>query len=369
MRRRQGSLPSIPAFGKRSAFGRPSWRWARWERTVRTVARVESDETKRVAVTTKFDGWIERLYVNETGQFVKKGDPLLAIYSPEVVAGQEEYLLAREQGNPQLIRSARDRLRFWDLSEGQIAGLERRGRPKKTVILYSPNTGYVLSKKVTEGMKVESDRAMFLIVDLASVWVKADIYEYEVPWVEVGQTAELSLSYIDGKTFRGRVGYIYPFLDESSRTVQIRLEFENPALDLKPGMFGSVAIRTSVQREQLLVPSEAVLRSGRRNIVFLDQGDGYFQPNEVTLGPEGDRGLVSVTSGLQAGQRIVVSAQFLLDSESRLSEVLQRFEAADQPASTPSSQPSSRPVSQPSSQPVSQPARQPAPVHSHKKGD
>ena len=254
------------------------------QRTVRTVARVEANERRIVAVTTKVGGWIERLFVNETGQLVKRGQPLFSIYSPEVVAGQEEYLLTKRQNSAQLIRSARDRLLFWDFTTGQIEALEKRGRPSKAMTIFSPAGGYVIHKNAIEGVKVVPEKTLFRIVDLSSVWVQADIYEYEVPWLEVGQRAELSLSYTPGRTFEGKVSYIYPHLDESSRTVRVRIELDNPDLAMKPGMFGSVRIHTTAREDQVLVPAEAVIRTGKRNLVFVELGDGTYQAVSVELG-------------------------------------------------------------------------------------
>ena len=294
-------------------------------RTLRTVARVEANERREAVVTTKVEGWIEKLYVNETGQFVKRGQPLFSIYSPEVVAGQEEYLLAKRQGNQLLIRSARDRLLFWDFTQRQIDQLEERGRPSKAMTIFSPTIGFVVHKNAVEGSKIMPDKALFRIVDLSTVWVQADIYEYEVPWLEVGQPAELSLSYVPDQTFPGKVAYIYPYLDESSRTVRVRLEFENPGLLMKPGMFGTVRIEARAKEEVVLVPSCAVIRTGKRNVVFVALGNGTYQSVEVTLGDEGDDDQVAVLDGLRPGQRIVTSAQFLLDSESQLNEALQKM--------------------------------------------
>ncbi|MEQ9497551.1 MAG: efflux RND transporter periplasmic adaptor subunit [Deltaproteobacteria bacterium] len=323
-------------------------------RTVRTVARVEANERREVVVTTKIAGWIEKLFVNETGQFVKRGQPLFSIYSPEVVAGQEEYLLAKRQNNDLLVRSARDRLLFWDFTSRQIEQLEARDRPSKALTIFSPTTGFVVHKNAVDGAKVMPDKALFRIVDLSTVWVQADIYEYEVPWLEVGQPAELQLSYVPGRTFSGKVAYIYPYLDESSRTVRVRLEFENPGLLMKPGMFGTVRIQTEAKEEVVLAPSRAIIRTGRRNLAFVDLGDGTYRSTEVTLGDQGDDALVAILDGLRPGQRIVTSSQFLLDSESQLNEALKKMTAppeAEQPASRPASQPASRPSSQPGDAP------------------
>ena len=327
------------------------------ERRIRTVARVEPNERKVVLVTTKFSGWIERLYVNETGQFVKRGAPLFEICSPDVVAGQQEYLLAFKQGASSLAKSARDRLKFWDFTERQIAALERRGSPAKTFTVYSPATGYVAHKNAVEGVKVSSDKRLFEIVDLSTVWVQADVYEYELPWVRLGQKAELELSYVPGRKFVGTVQYIYPYLNEKSRTVKVRLEFKNPGLALKPGMFGTVRIHTTEGEDTIQIPAESIIRTGDSNLVFVDLGKGHFKATEIQIGEEGEGGIIAVRDGLRTGQRIVTSGQFLLDSESQLKEAVAKMIAAatedsgsqpDDAASRPASQPTSKAASQPS---------------------
>lgn len=320
------------------------------KRTLRTVARVEPNERRRVVVTTKFGGWIEKLYVNEMGQFVRRGQRLFSIYSPQAVASQQEYLLALRQGSEPLIRSARERLRFFDLTEQQIKDLEVRDKPERTMLIYSPTTGYVLHKNAVEGAHVGSEKSLFEIVDLSAIWVQADVYEHEMTWLEVGQSAKLSLASAPGRVFAGKVSYIYPYIDNSSRTVRVRLEFENPGLVMKPGMFGTVRIETTAKEEQILVPTMAVLRTGERNLVFVDLGQGTYQAQEVSLGDEGDDGILSVLEGLRVGQRIVTSGQFLLDSESQLNEAVQKMMAPEAPPDK------SEPASQPASQPASMPA-------------
>jgi Cu(I)/Ag(I) efflux system membrane fusion protein/cobalt-zinc-cadmium efflux system membrane fusion protein len=308
-------------------------RRGRLERTVRTVARVVADERKLAVVTTKFPGWIETLHVQETGQSVRAGQPLFEIYSPEVVAGQEEYLLAVRQGSRRLAESARNRLLLWDFTAEQVGALDRRGEPSKVMTVFAPHSGFVLHKNALQGAYVMPGEPLYRIVDLSTIWVMADIYEYEVPWVEVGQQAELELAYIPERRFKGTVSYIYPYLDEASRTVRVRLEFPNPDLSLKPGMFGTMRIRSRRHQDAVLVPSEAVLRTGERSLVFLDLGQGRFRPAELELGVSGDGGLVEVRSGLHPGQRVVTSGQFLLDSESQLREaVAKMLEARGQAA-------------------------------------
>lgn len=368
-RRRSGTVTIDPTI--RQAMGVRTARVERGplRRSVRTVARVVPDERKQVVVTTKFEGWIERMYVNETGQFVRAGQRLCTVYSPSLVASQQEYLLAVRQNNPVLIRTAEDRLRLWDLTSAQIEALKARGTPEKAVALFAPTSGYVVQKDAVEGSRVRPDRPLFRIVDLNTVWVQADVYEYEVPWIEVGQSVALELSYVTGRTFEGKVSYIYPYVDESSRTVQVRLEFKNPDLVLRPGMFGTVRIETQTRPNVLRIASEAIIRTGQRDLVFVDLGRGAFRAVKVKLGDRGDDGLTEVLHGLHEGQRIVTSGQFLLDSESQLREAIAKMvppsagassQPASRPASRPASMPSSRPASQPSSRPASMPSSMPA---------
>lgn len=303
------------------------------EKTIRTVGRVEYDERKVKQINTKIDGWIEHLYVDFTGQLVKKGDPLFTIYSPELVSTQEEYLLALQAkkqigsspfsrvaaaGNS-LLEAVRRRLLLWDITQEQIDELERSEKPTKTLTLVSPIDGFVIDKMALEGMRVEPSMVLYKIANLSTVWVYADIYEYELPLVKVGQQATVRLSYSPGQTFRGQVIYIYPYLDSKTRTAKVRLELPNTgALRLKPGMFADVELKVSMGR-RLAVPHEAILDSGTRQIVFVEKGEGHFEAKEVTLGLRVDD-QHEILSGLSPGTRIVVSANFFLDSESKLRE-------------------------------------------------
>lgn len=303
------------------------------EKTIRTVGRVEYDERKLKQINTKIDGWIEHLYVDFTGKLVKKGDPLFTIYSPELLSTQEEYLLALQAkkeigGSPfsrvaaagnSLLEAARRRLLLWDITPEQIAELEQSGKPTKTLTIVSPIDGFVIDKMAFEGMRVEPSMVLYKIADLSTVWVYADIYEYELPLVKVGEQATVRLSYYPGQTFRGRVIYLYPYLDSKTRTAKVRLELPNTgALRLKPGMFADIELKVSLGR-RLAVPHEAILDSGTRQIVFVEKGEGHFEAKEVTLGLRVDD-RHEVLSGLSPGTRIVASANFFLDSESKLRE-------------------------------------------------
>ncbi len=303
------------------------------DKTIRTVGRVEYDERKLKQINTKIEGWIERLSVDSTGKLVKRGDPLFSIYSPELVSTQEEYLLALQAkkqlasspfhqvaaSGDSLVEAARRRLLLWDVTPEQIAELERTGQPTKTLTMVSPIDGFVIDKMAFEGMRVEPSIVLYKIGDLSTVWVYADIYEYELPLVRVGQDATIRLSYHPGQAFRGRVVYVYPYLDSKTRTAKVRFELSNTAdWKLKPGMFAEVELNVTMGR-RLAVPQEAVLDSGTRQIVFVDQGDGHFEPKEVRLGLRVDN-RYEILSGLKPGTRVVASANFFLDSESKLRE-------------------------------------------------
>lgn len=309
-------------------------------KTIRTVGKVEVDETKLYAVNTKIMGWVEKLYVNVTGQPVRKGQPLLELYSPDLVSTQEEYLLAlRYQkavsgselketltGSSSLVESARRRLELWDVTPAQIAELEKSGKPRRTLTFYSPADGIVMEKMVVQGAAVMPGMDMFKIVDLAKVWVMADVYEYELPWIKVGEPAEMELSFIPGKTFTGKVTYIYPMLAMESRTAKVRLEFANPAgeIQLRPEMFATVRLKSGMAEETIAVPEQAIIRSGERLVAIVARDGGYFDVREVKAGLVTE-GYMQILHGLHEGEQLVVSSQFLIDSESNLRAAIAQF--------------------------------------------
>ena len=299
-------------------------------KVIRTVGRVEYDERKLAEVTLKIAGWIQDLYVDYTGKLVKKGQPLFTIYSPDLVTAQEEYLLALRtrislkdsrvpgalESAESLLRVSRDRLRLWDLTERQIRELEEAGKPKLYQTIYSPIGGFVIDKTAFKGHRVEPGMTLYKIADLSTIWVQADIYEYELPFIREGQAALVTLAYYPGEQWQGTVDYIYPYLDTQTRTNKVRFVFPNPDVRLKPGMYANMELNVSLG-EQIVVPESAVLHSGTRKLVFVDQGQGRLAPREVTLGIQAD-GYVGIVSGLSAGERIVTSGNFLIDSESKL---------------------------------------------------
>jgi membrane fusion protein, copper/silver efflux system len=300
------------------------------DRHIRTVGKVEVDERKLSFVNTKVAGWVTKLYVDYTGKEVVKGQRLLSIYSPDLVTAQEEYLLAvkaraaQPQGadpetgdaSDNLVSSAKRRLLLWDITKKQIANLERTGVPRNEMTLLAPQTGIVMEKMVLEGAYVTPGMNLYKIADLSTIWVFADIYEYEVPLVKIGQQARVTLPYNSGVSYTASVSYINPAVDPMSRTVKVRLSMQNPGLLLKPEMFTNVEVAVG-GGQRLVIPSEAVLDSGPRQVVYVEKKPGTYEMRLVKLGIRGDR-LVEVLSGLQAGEKVVTSGNFLIDSETQL---------------------------------------------------
>ncbi|MFQ6070300.1 MAG: efflux RND transporter periplasmic adaptor subunit [Candidatus Aminicenantales bacterium] len=308
-------------------------------KVIRTVGTVDYNERKLYRVNTKISGWVAKLYVDSTGQVVKKGDFLLEIYSPELVSTQEEYLMALKnrdmvkgssfaeirESAESLVKSTKRRLELWDIPESEIEALEKRGTVVKTMKLISPADGVVVHKKVEEGMYVKEGVDLYHIADLSTVWVYVTVYEYELPWVKLGQEAEMELAYTPGKIYRGKVDYIYPYLNQKARDIKVRLVFPNPDLQLKPDMYANVRIFAPVKTNALVIPESAIINTGKRTIVFVVRGEGKFEPREIKVGVEGENNDLQVISGLLEGEEIVTSAQFLLDSESRMQEAIQKM--------------------------------------------
>jgi len=301
------------------------------EKVIRTVGRVDYDERKVAEVTLKVSGYIQDLYVDYTGQPVKKGDPLFTIYSPDLVTAQQEYLLAKDgvsglehsqvagarESAASLLRASRERLRLWDLSDAEIRELEKTGRTKLYQTIYSPISGVVVEKMAFKGHAVEPGMTLYKITDLSTVWVYGDVYEYELPFVRVGQDATITLSYYPEATFTARVSYISPTLDPKTRTARVRFELTNSADQvLRPEMYGNLELHVPLG-DRLVVPSTAVLDTGRRQVVFLDGGSGRLVPRDIKVGNRFDE-TVEVTDGLVEGDRVVTSGNFLVDSESKL---------------------------------------------------
>jgi RND family efflux transporter MFP subunit len=299
-------------------------------RTIRAVGKVAIDETRIEHVHTKVEGWIDKVFVDYTGKLVKKGDPLLTIYSPEMLASQRELLLAvkakemmRNNALPaaydqseSLLQATRRRLELWDLSEAQIAQVLKTGEPIKNITLYSPVTGYVTDRKAFGQLKVMPDTDLYTIVDLSQVWIMADVFEYEAPNIHAGETARVSLQALPGRTFNARIDYLQPQVDPMTRTLKVRLNMDNPGLMLKPDMYADVEFRVSLP-SKLTVPAEAVLDAGEHKTVFVDRGNGFFEPRQVKTG-ERDGNRIQILSGLSDGERVVTSGNFMIDSESQM---------------------------------------------------
>tara|TARA_Y100000590_G_C15745701_1_gene1021896 strand:- start:4319 stop:5548 length:1230 start_codon:yes stop_codon:yes gene_type:complete len=301
----------------------------RLTRVVRALGQVEFDEPKVSKVNMKFDGWIEKLWVDETGQFVKKGDPLFAVYSPELVASEEEYLsiLKKKLTGPHskhFIQSAKERLLQFDVPESFIKNIEKTGQVSRTTTVRAPRSGYVIHKNAYVGTQFKKGANLFTLADLNALWVIADVFERDAPWVKVGQTGTIELDYMPGSLKEAKVDYIYPVLNKKNRTVKIRLVLPNPNVTLKPGMFATIRIHTKPTDESVLVPTEAVIHSGERNIAFIYKGNGSFEPRELKLGVKGDQ-YYQVLAGLAEEDKVVISGQFLLDSESRLKEAVKKM--------------------------------------------
>jgi Cu(I)/Ag(I) efflux system membrane fusion protein len=328
------------------------------QKVIRTVGRVEADERKLATVNTKVEGWIEKLYVNYTGRYVKKGEPLAEIYSPELLATQQEFIgtlkwAGRQPGaaHPESaihgehaqkpsatgpepvselkqmiardaaasVEASRQRLRLWDISSEQIRKLEETGNPVRTLTLYSPVSGFITQKMAVQGMKVMPGEKLFDVADLSTLWMIADIYEYELSLIRVGQPARITLAYFPGKTFASQIDYIYPTISPDTRTARVRLALPNPDGNLKPQMFTNVEIRISLGR-RLTIPESAVIDTGKEQVVYVDRGGGAFEPREVQLGLRAD-GDAEVLRGLKAGETVASSANFLIDSEAQLKGV------------------------------------------------
>ncbi len=298
---------------------------------IRAVGTVQEDETRLHTINAKIEGWVEKLYVNFEGETVKKGQSLLTIYSPELVSTQEEYLLAlrsRErlgdsqfpeiaESGERLVEASRTRLKLWDIPDSEIARVEKSGRPLRTLTIYAPASGIVTQKLVNPGMRIMAGAPLYEVADLSRVWVEASIYENEAGSVKLGDSASIMLDAYPNKKWNGRIVFVSPVIDSQTRTIMVRFDFANPGLILKPGMFVNVDLENPLG-EQLVVPFEAVLDSGDRKFVFIYHEDGHFQPRIVQLGEKVNDEYYIVNSGLEVGDTVVTSGNFLVDSESRL---------------------------------------------------
>jgi Cu(I)/Ag(I) efflux system membrane fusion protein len=300
---------------------------------IRAMGRVDFDEERMVRVHPRTEGWIQKLTIDKTGEWVKKGSDLLTIYSPQLVSSQQEYLLALNNlqtlesspfedirhGAENLVKSSRERLELLNVPEHQIRELEKTQSIMEGLHIHTPADGIVMEIGVREGQFVTPATELYMIADLSQVWVYAEIYEYELPWVQIGDAAKITLSGIPGKQFEGRLDYIYPYAESKTRTIKARLVFDNPEQLLKPNMFAEVTIYAGRKTKAVVIPDAAIVRSGTRTQVFVIRGKGKFEPRTVKLGVVSE-GQVQVLEGLHAGEEIVTSAQFLIDSESKMRE-------------------------------------------------
>ena len=303
-------------------------------REVRTVGQITADESRIRAIAPKIDGWVERLYVNTTGQPVAVGQPLLTIHSPMLVTAQEELLLALRlqadvagadqsavQRAADLVASARRRLSYWDISPSEIAEIERTGAVRRTLTLRSPASGYVMEKSVFAGQRIMAGEALYRVADLGAVWVEGEVFEQDLASVHVGQTAHVELQALPGEHRTARISYIYPTLDPETRTVRVRVVLPNRDLRLKPGMYATVRIAGAARDAVLTVPRSAVLSTGERSLVFVRDAAGQLAPREVAVGASTDE-RIEILRGVSAGETVVASATFLVDAESNLGTAL-----------------------------------------------
>lgn len=304
------------------------------EKTIRAVGTVQYDEQSLGAVTNKVSGWVEKVYVDQTGTQVHKGDPLFELYSPDLYSAQEEYLVAlrdvkrsEAQGMKEAaaladsrLTSARARLRLFDISDAQIQTLEKEQAIQKTMTIDAQLTGIVTQKNIVEGDELKAGMPAYKIADLSTVWVIGKVYESDLPYVQLGQEAQMKLDYLPGRVYRGRVTYVYPYLEPGTREIPVRMEFHNPGYALKPGMYATIELRKELAGQAVLVPAMAVINTGERQVAFVLREAGKFDPRQLTTGVRTAGGELQVLSGLAPGEKVVVSGQFLLDSESRLRE-------------------------------------------------
>lgn len=291
--------------------------------TIRAVGDVKYDETRLADVNLRMSGWVDKLSVNETGQRVKKGQTLFTLYSPELYAAQREHLTAvrRHSDNgvsalDELTRASRQRLKLLGMTSAQIKRLEKQNEAQEHQAIVSPANGYVIEKNVVEGARIEGGTRVYRIADLSRVWIDAEVYESDLPHIRVGQPAHVELPYVRGRTFEGRVDYLYPTLEGATRTGRVRVVLKNPDLALKPDMYATVRIEVDLG-ERLAVPEEAVIYTGPRRLVFVDLGEGRLRPQEVQVGSHAG-GYYEITSGLEPGDSVVTSGNFLIAAESRI---------------------------------------------------
>jgi len=299
-------------------------------RGIDTVGYVGYDESKVSHIHLRTEGWIEKLAVESEGDRFKKGDFLFDVYSPKLVNAQEELVTALSSGNKGLIRASKERLSALGISAAQIKQLQKNKKVKQRISIYAPQDGVVSDLPVREGMFVKPSMKVMTLGDLSSVWLLAEVFERQSAWVEVGQPAEVNLSYIPGKTWQGKVEYIYPSLDAKTRTLKVRLRFDNPGESLKPNMYANVKIFGGAKENTIVIPLEGLIRTGREHRVIISQGEGKFEAREVVAGIESGN-YVEILQGIKEGENIVISGQFLIDSEASMRGSLTRMSEMPMP--------------------------------------
>ncbi len=305
-------------------------------REIRGIAHIEFNETNQAMINSRVNGWVEKLYARYTGQPVRRGQALAGIYSPELVSTQEEYLqlhrrLEAVRGTPQeiqmqaLVSAARKRLRYWNISAAQIASIEKNQKVERLLTLYSPYSGVLVEKNVIQGAAIKQGMDLFKVVDLSTVWAFVHLPEKDIPFVSEGMPAEMVVTQIPGKTFRGQVSFIFPYMDRETRDLKVRVSFGNPGFQLRPGMYATLILKSGLKGQHLVVPLSAVIRTGERALAFVYRGGGIFEPREVHVGVAAGDDRLQILHGLAEGEAVVVSGQFLLDSETRIQEAVRKM--------------------------------------------
>lgn len=294
------------------------------EHTIRTVGTITADQTKEAHVHTKIKGWIEKIYADYVGKPVKKNQPLFDLYSPELVATQEEYLAARQQGaiGREIAATSRNRLQLWGVPPNEIEKLEKTGKASRTITFNSPADGFIIEKMAVQGVYITPEMELYRITDLSRLWIIITLYEYDVAVISVGDEAGIILPYDPDKPFTGKISYIYPEIEVETRTAKARIEVDNPHQLLKPGMFANVELKKNLG-ESIVVPGDAVIETGKRSLVFVKTGASRFEPREIKVGPRVENGFI-ILSGLEGGEEIVISANFLIDAESKFQAAIQK---------------------------------------------
>ncbi len=296
-------------------------------RHIRTFGRVETPDDAFAVVNLKFSGWVEKIWADRQGAYVKKGDKLFAIYSPEVLSAQKEYVLALKSFGREhsITESAENRLRLWDIPDRQIQAIRKEMSPKRLITISSPASGFIENIDVVEGSRIASGKDLYTIINLEQVWLMSEVYDFDAPWVRIGAEVKIDFAIPGFGAYTGKISYIYPTLNYETRTLTVRVELKNPGVKLKPGMIATMLIYAQSDDNRLIIPSESIIHTGKRKIVFVTKTLGKYERRELEIGLVGDNYVTEVVSGLEEGETVVTSGQFLLDSESQLQEAVKKF--------------------------------------------